>query len=113
MADVREDSPGRVLAAARQARGMTVTEVALRLKFAPRQIEALEADRYEQLPPPTIARGMIRGYAKLLAIAPEPLRDLPIRIPGHVWLPGCHANADVAGALGRNRACSEASPPRR
>src|SRR5215470_5842183 len=73
MADVREDSPGRVLAAARQARGMTVTEVALRLKFAPRQIEALEADRYEQLPPPTIARGMIRGYAKLLAIAPEPL----------------------------------------
>src|SRR5262249_40163180 len=73
MADLREDSPGRVLAAARQARGMTVTEVALRLKFAPRQIEALEADRYEELPPPTIARGMIRGYAKLLTIAPEPL----------------------------------------
>jgi cytoskeleton protein RodZ len=80
MADLREGTggaapatPGRVLAAARQARGMTVTEVALRLKFSPRQIEALEADRYEELPAPTIARGMIRGYAKVLAIAAEPL----------------------------------------
>jgi len=80
MADLREEtagaapsSPGRVLAAARQARGMTVTEVALRLKFSPRQIEALEADRYAELPPPTIARGMIRGYAKVLGIAAEPL----------------------------------------
>ena len=82
MADLREEtagaapsSPGRVLAAARQARGMTLTEVALRLKFSPRQIEALEGNRYEELPPPTIARGMIRGYAKLLAIPAEPLLE--------------------------------------
>ena len=82
MADLREEtagaapsSTGRVLAAARQARGMTVTEVAQRLKFSPRQIEALEADRYRELPPPTIARGMIRGYAKLLAIPAEPLLE--------------------------------------
>ena len=66
-------SPGRALAAARQARGMTVTEVALRLKFSPRKIEALEADRYDTLPGPTIVRGMIRGYAKLVGLDPKPL----------------------------------------
>jgi cytoskeleton protein RodZ len=66
-------SPGRALAAARQARGMTVTEVALRLKFSPRKIEALEADRFDALPGPTIVRGMIRGYAKLLGLDATPL----------------------------------------
>jgi cytoskeleton protein RodZ len=52
---------------------MTVTEVALRLKFSPRKIEALESDRYEILPAPTIVRGMIRGYAKLVGLDPKPL----------------------------------------
>jgi cytoskeleton protein RodZ len=68
-------SPGRLLAAARQARGMTVTEVALRLKFAPRQIEALEADRYEVLRGPFMVRGMIRTYARLIGADPGPLLD--------------------------------------
>ena len=58
--------PGRRLAAARAARGLTITEIALRLKFAPRQIEALEADRYEALAGPAFVRGMIRAYAKLV-----------------------------------------------
>lgn len=66
-------TPGRALAAKRQARGMTVTEVALRLKFSPRKIEALEAEHYDALPGPTIVRGMIRGYAKLLGIDAAPL----------------------------------------
>jgi cytoskeleton protein RodZ len=68
-------SPGRLLAAARQARGMTVTEVALRLKFSPRQIEALEADRYDVLRGPAMVRGMIRTYAKLIGADPGPLLD--------------------------------------
>jgi cytoskeleton protein RodZ len=58
--------PGRRLAAARAARGLTITEIALRLKFAPRQIEALEADRYDALAGPAFVRGMIRAYAKLV-----------------------------------------------
>jgi len=66
-------SPGRALAAARQARGMTVTEVALRLKFSPRKIEALETDRFDALPGPTIVRGMIRSYAKLVGLDAKPL----------------------------------------
>jgi cytoskeleton protein RodZ len=72
MGDVQTESfpepgtPGRTLAAARAARGLTVTEIALRLKFAPKQIEALEADRYELLAGPAFVRGMVRAYAKLL-----------------------------------------------
>lgn len=66
-------TPGRALAHARAARGMTVTEVALRLKFSPKQIEALEADRYETLAGPAFVRGMIRGYAKLVGVEADPL----------------------------------------
>ena len=65
--------PGHTLAQARQARGMTVTDVALRLKFSPRQIEALEDDRYDALPGPTTVRGMIRAYSKLIGIEAAPL----------------------------------------
>jgi cytoskeleton protein RodZ len=59
-------SPGRRLAVARSARGLTVTEIALRLKFTPKQIEALETDRYEALAGPAFVRGMVRAYAKLV-----------------------------------------------
>ncbi len=54
---------------------MTVTEVALRLKFSPRQIEALEADRYDVLRGPALVRGMIRTYARLVGADPGPLLD--------------------------------------
>lgn len=65
--------PGAALATARQAHGLAVAEVAERLKFAPRQIEALESDRYDLLPGVAISRGMVRGYARLLGIDPDPL----------------------------------------
>ena len=68
-----EPTPGRALAEARAARGMTVTEVALRLKFSPKQLEALEAGRYDALAGPAFVRGMIRGYAKLVGIDVAPL----------------------------------------
>lgn len=65
--------PGQALAAAREARGVSVDDVAMRLKFAPRQIEALEADQYDQLPGIAIVRGMVRNYARLLEIDAAPL----------------------------------------
>jgi cytoskeleton protein RodZ len=68
--------PGATLAARRTARGLAVAEVAGRLKFAARQIDALEADDYARLPGTTIVRGMIRSYAKLLETEPEPLLEM-------------------------------------
>lgn len=69
----QQDGPGAALAAARQAHGLDIAEVAGRLKFAPRQIEALEAGRYDLLPGLTIVRGMVRSYARVLDLDPEPL----------------------------------------
>ncbi len=53
--------------------GLSLSDVANRLKFAARQIEALEAGEYDKLPGMTFVRGMTRGYARLLELDPEPL----------------------------------------
>ena len=64
---------GAELSAARQERGLGLQEVAQQLKFGLRQLEALEADRFDELPGGTFARGMVRSYARLLKIDPDPL----------------------------------------
>lgn len=64
---------GSVLSAARQRQGLSVADVARQLKLGVRQIEALEADDYKNLPRITFVRGFIRNYAKLLQIDAEPL----------------------------------------
>ena len=64
---------GAELKHARESRGLAIDDVAQQLKFAPRQIESLEHERFDRLPGPTIARGMVRNYARLLKLDPEPL----------------------------------------
>jgi len=75
---------GQELAAAREARGLALADVAQQLKFAPRQLEALEQERFEALPGATFARGMVRSYARLLKLDPEPLVE---RIAGRCEVP--------------------------
>lgn len=57
---------GKMLREARERLGLTVADVAGQIKFAPRQIEALEADDYPRLPETAFLRGFIRSYAKIL-----------------------------------------------
>ena len=64
------------LARAREAAGMSLEDAARHLKFAPRQLEALEAGELERLPGGTFVRGMLRNYARLLRLDPEPLLAL-------------------------------------
>lgn len=59
---------GAELRAARERAGLSVIDVAQRLKFAARQIEALEADNFAALPGLTFVRGFLRSYAKLLGL---------------------------------------------
>ena len=68
-------SVGEELARERQEQGLSVADVAQQLKFAVRQIEALEQGRYQSLPAGTFARGMVRAYARLLKLDAEPLVD--------------------------------------
>jgi cytoskeleton protein RodZ len=65
--------PGAQLRAERERQGLAVSDVAQRLKYAPRQIEAIEADDYAALPGLTFVRGFVRGYAKLLGVDAAPL----------------------------------------
>lgn len=64
---------GAALRAAREAAGLSVADVAQALKYAPRQIERLEADDYAALPGAVFVRGFVRNYARLVKIDPTPL----------------------------------------
>ena len=64
---------GTELKRAREAAGLPIRDVAERLKLLPRQIESLEHERFDRLPGPSIARAMVRNYARLLNLDPEPL----------------------------------------
>jgi cytoskeleton protein RodZ len=64
---------GATLREAREAMGLSVEEVAGRLKFAPRQIEALEAGDFAQLPEMAFIRGFVRSYARLVQMDEKPL----------------------------------------
>ena len=65
--------PGEVLAARRNELRWTLEEVSQRLKLAPRQITALEANDFASLPGMASVRGFIRAYARLLELDPVPL----------------------------------------
>lgn len=69
------ESVGENLRVAREERGLSIAEVAQSLKFAPRQIEALEQGRFDLLPGGTFVRGMVRSYARLLKLPPEPMLE--------------------------------------
>jgi cytoskeleton protein RodZ len=66
---------GARLAEARVARGLSIEGVAQQLKYSPRQIAALEQDRYDALPGVAVLRGMVRGYARLVDLDPDPLLE--------------------------------------
>lgn len=59
---------GAILRAEREARGLSVEEIAERVKFSVRQIEALEHDDAEHLPQGTFLRGFVRSYARVLGM---------------------------------------------
>jgi cytoskeleton protein RodZ len=68
-----DSSAGETLRRQREALGLSVSEVANSLKLNPRQVEALESGRFDQLPGTAFTRGFLRNYARLLKIDPAPL----------------------------------------
>jgi cytoskeleton protein RodZ len=63
--------PGERLRAAREARGLSLDEVASRTRVPLRHLEALEAGDYSGLPSGTYAVGFARAYARAIG-EPEP-----------------------------------------
>lgn len=63
---------GSRLAQLRETKGWTVDDVSARLKVAPQKLRALEAGDISHLPGVTFALGVVRSYAKMLGVDPEP-----------------------------------------
>jgi len=68
-------SVGEALRVAREAAGLSLNEVADRLKLSLRQLDAIERDDFEALPGPTFVRGFVRNYARFLEIDSGPLME--------------------------------------
>ncbi len=60
--------PGERLKKAREAKALTLEQVASALKILPRMLEAIEKDSYKDLPEPVFVRGYLRLYADLVAL---------------------------------------------
>ena len=70
--DVHERAPGTGLGGrlvqAREAQGLTLAVVADKLRLSAATLQALESDRYEDLPEPIFVRGYLRAYARLVGM---------------------------------------------
>lgn len=69
-------SAGRLLRQARQAQGMHIAVLAAAIKVSTRKLEALEADRYDELPDATFARALAQTVCRTLKIDPAPVLAL-------------------------------------
>lgn len=67
------DGLGAALARAREEQGLSQADAASRLKLSVRQIEAIEAEDWAQLPGEVFRRGFVRNYARMLELNPDEL----------------------------------------
>lgn len=63
-----DESPGRMVAKAREAASISAADLALRLRLDTRVVKALERDDFENLPAPMFVKGYIRSIAKELGV---------------------------------------------
>ncbi len=69
------ESPGRILAAARESQSLSPADLAGRLRLDTKIVMALERDDFENLPAPTFIKGYIRSIAKELDIDPQTILE--------------------------------------
>lgn len=90
MSDTPADAPmppatsaGALLRQARQAQGMHIAVLATAIKVTPRKLEALENDRFDELPDATFTRALAQTVCRTLKIDPAPVLALLPRPPGY------------------------------
>jgi cytoskeleton protein RodZ len=106
--ETTEQTAGELLARARNERNLSVIDAAGKLRIAPRQIEALEANDYARLPGHTIARGFVRNYARLLQLDPENVlavfeKHVPKQNDARITLPDQNVQFSESGIGHHNR----------
>jgi cytoskeleton protein RodZ len=95
---------GSMLRAAREKRGMHIAALAAAIKVPQRKLEALEADRHDELPDLTFARALAQTVCRALKIDAQPVLD---RLPQSVDTPrlarmGSGINAPFRESSGRD-----------
>jgi cytoskeleton protein RodZ len=68
-----QSTAGQMLRAAREQRGLHIAVLAASVKVPQRKLEALEADRYEELPDITFARALAQTVCRFLKIDAAPV----------------------------------------
>ena len=66
--DTQPDTPGAKLRVAREAMGLSLSDIATRTRIAQRQLEAVERDDYAALPGIPYAVGFARAYARAVGL---------------------------------------------
>jgi cytoskeleton protein RodZ len=74
--DSQGATAGAWLRNARQQRGLHIAALAVMLKVPQAKLEALEADRYDQLPDATFARALATAMCRALKVDPAPVLAL-------------------------------------
>ncbi len=68
-------SAGALLRAAREKRGLHIAALAAAIKVAPRKLDALENDRWDELPDATFVRALAQTVCRTLKIDAAPVLD--------------------------------------
>lgn len=68
-----EGSAGALLREARLAQGVHIAQLAASIKVSPRKLEALEADRLDELIDPAFARALAKAVCRALKIDADPV----------------------------------------
>jgi len=79
---------GALLRAARERQGLHIAVLSTTIKVAPRKLEALEADRYDELPDAAFVRALAQTVCRALKIDAEPVLALLPRPRGAERLEG-------------------------
>lgn len=66
-----QETVGAVLRRERESQGVSVAQVASEIRVGQRFIEAIEADRYPELPPRPYLRGFLWAYSDFLNLDPD------------------------------------------
>ncbi|MFN4116644.1 MAG: helix-turn-helix domain-containing protein [Inhella sp.] len=64
----KPQGPGALLEAARRRQGLHIAALAAQLKVSPARLEALEAERWDELPDPTHARALATSVCRVLGV---------------------------------------------
>lgn len=82
-APIAAKTAGTILREARQAQGLHIAALAASIKVAQKKLEALEGDRFAELPDATFTRALAQTVCRALKIDPAPVLALLPTPAGH------------------------------